>query len=75
MSTCECRITTFARELIILNVGQAWRIVHPPKRGRFLLASTPLVHRGFFLTWTANDLNRHVSTLLPVIIHSIKRLP
>jgi hypothetical protein len=37
---------------------QAWRVAHPPVRGRWWLASRPLVHRGFFLSWTANGLNR-----------------
>ena len=42
---------------------QAWRVPHPPKRGRWWLASRPLVHRGFFMTWTANGLNRQSPSL------------
>ncbi len=37
---------------------QAWRVVHPPKRGRWWMASRPLVHRGFYMTWAANGLNK-----------------
>ncbi|EIE18442.1 hypothetical protein COCSUDRAFT_68209 [Coccomyxa subellipsoidea C-169] len=39
---------------------QAWRVAHPPRRGRWWLASLPMVHSGFHYSWTANGLNRRV---------------
>ncbi|BDA48303.1 probable lipase at C-terminar half [Coccomyxa sp. Obi] len=39
---------------------QAWRVAHPPRRGHWWLASLPLVHSGFYYSWTANGLNRRV---------------
>ena len=37
---------------------QAWRTVHPPKRGHY--GRRPLVHLGFNKSWTRNDLNLRV---------------
>ena len=38
---------------------QAWRAVHPPKRGRW--GRRPLAHMGFLKSWTCNDLNVSVT--------------
>ena len=35
---------------------QAWRIAHPPVRGRTLLGTRPLVHVGFLKSWLAGGL-------------------
>ena len=45
-------------QALMAGLLQAWRVVHPPRRGRWWLASRPLVHRGFYKTWAANGLNR-----------------
>ena len=37
---------------------QAWRVMHPPKRGRY--GRRPLVHSGFNKSWTTNGFNRRV---------------
>ncbi len=38
---------------------QAWRQVHPPKRGRW--GQRPLCHMGFLKSWMRNDLNLRVT--------------
>ncbi|DBA85888.1 TPA: hypothetical protein ACH3X1_005433 [Trebouxia sp. C0004] len=35
---------------------QAWRIAHPPRRGRTWLGTRPLVHVGFLKSWLAGGL-------------------
>ncbi|KAK9817845.1 hypothetical protein WJX72_003000 [[Myrmecia] bisecta] len=37
---------------------QAWRTVHPPKRGSW--CTRPAVHAGFYRTWAYNQLNQRV---------------
>lgn len=39
---------------------QAWRTAHPPHRGRWFLATHPMVHKGFLQTWKANQLSERV---------------
>ncbi|KAK9902208.1 hypothetical protein WJX75_007799 [Coccomyxa subellipsoidea] len=39
----------------VLSDVQAWRAVHPPKRGRW--GRRPLVHVGFLKSWTQNGLD------------------
>ena len=48
---------------------QAWRVVHPPRRGRY--GWRPLVHSGFNNSWTKNGLNcRVVDRVLQIIAES-----
>ncbi|CAL8466198.1 g5734 [Coccomyxa elongata] len=47
---------------------QAWRTVHPPKRGGW--GRRPLVHRGFLKSWTANGLDARVVSRIKEIIQS-----
>ena len=58
---------------------QAWRVAHPPRRGHWWLASLPLVHSGFYYSWTANGLNRralfHASSLCLVLAAIIQQQP
>ena len=45
---------------------QAWRVVHPPRRGRY--GWRPLVHSGFNNSWTKNGLNcRIIDRVLQII--------
>ncbi|KAL3155310.1 hypothetical protein ABBQ38_010874 [Trebouxia sp. C0009 RCD-2024] len=39
---------------------QAWRIAHPPVRGKTWLGTRPLVHVGFLKTWLADGLKLKV---------------
>ena len=48
---------------------QAWRVVHPPRRGRY--GWRPLVHSGFNKAWTKNGLNcRVIDRVLQIIAES-----
>ena len=48
---------------------QAWRVVHPPRRGRY--GWRPLVHSGFNKAWTKNGLNRRIiDRVLQIIAES-----
>ncbi|CAL8466200.1 g5736 [Coccomyxa elongata] len=47
-------------------LSDAWRKVHPPKRGRW--GSRPLVHVGFLKSWIANGLDTRVISRIKEII-------
>ena len=48
---------------------QAWRVVHPPRRGSY--GWRPLVHSGFNNSWTKNGLNcRVIDRVLQIIAES-----
>ncbi|BDA51092.1 probable phospholipase A1-Igamma1, chloroplastic at C-terminar half [Coccomyxa sp. Obi] len=51
-----------------LSDVQAWRVVHPPKRGRW--GCRPLVHVGFLKSWTANGLDIRVISRIKEIIQA-----
>lgn len=45
-----------------MGAMQAWRIPHPPVRGKSWLSTRPLVHNGFLKSWLAGGLNGKVVT-------------
>ncbi|GMH44667.1 hypothetical protein BSKO_12619 [Bryopsis sp. KO-2023] len=47
-----------------------WRSVHPPKRGHYFMGTRPLVHAGFFESWTLGGLNYMVVNQVIGIMHS-----
>ncbi|CAL5228580.1 g11739 [Coccomyxa viridis] len=56
-----CMVLVFRGTASVANALadlQAWRVVHPPKRGRY--GRRPLVHSGFNRSWTKNNLNGRV---------------
>ena len=54
-------VTTYGRVQVqewLWYFVQAWRVIHPPKRGR--CGWRPLVHSGFLKSWTRNAFNSRV---------------
>ena len=41
---------------------QAWRVPHPPARGKRCMGTRPLVHVGFLKSWLAGGLNQKVTS-------------
>lgn len=44
----------------VLMLCQAWRIAHPPVRGKTWLGTRPMVHVGFLKSWLAGGLKLKV---------------
>ncbi|EIE24300.1 alpha/beta-hydrolase [Coccomyxa subellipsoidea C-169] len=42
------------------SLKNAWRAEHVPKRGRFWLGRRPLVHKGFWRSWSAHGIGDRV---------------
>lgn len=54
---------------------QAWRVPHPPARGKRCMGTRPLVHVGFLTSWLAGGLNQKVtSAVLKAVKHCRSRL-
>ena len=52
-----------------MRSAQAWRVVHPPKRGSY--GRRPLVHSGFNRSWIKNNLNgRIIDRVLQIVKES-----
>lgn len=51
---------------------QAWRAEHLPRRGRWWLGGRPLVHRGFWQSWSAHGVGDRVISYIGGILKNSK---
>ena len=51
---------------------QAWRVVHPPKRGHGFCMTRPLVHGGFMKSWLAGGFNTKVINHIMELVNARK---
>ncbi|KAL0026556.1 hypothetical protein WJX77_006522 [Trebouxia sp. C0004] len=49
---------------------QAWRVAHPPLRGRTWCCSRPLVHVGFMKSWLAGNFNQKIVHRVMDLVHT-----
>lgn len=54
---------------------QAWRVDHMPKRGHMWLGRRPLVHKGFWRSWTAHGVGDRVIKFLAQLLADSKLAP
>ncbi len=54
---------------------QAWRVAHPPLRGRTWCCSRPLVHVGFMKSWLAGNFNQKVIHRVMDLVHTCQAGP
>ena len=53
---------------------QTWRTDHPPKRGSALLRKRPMVHKGFWLSWSSKGVRDRVFDTIAQIMGSQGKL-
>ena len=53
---------------------QTWRTDHPPKRGAKLLGTRPMVHKGFWRSWSSQGVRDRVLDTVSQIMASQGRL-
>ena len=53
---------------------QTWRIDHPPKRGSMLMRKRPMVHKGFWLSWSGKGVRDRVFDTIAQIMASQGKL-
>ena len=78
MSRQTCRATLPLKGAVKLQSScmhmQTWRTDHPPKRGVKLLGTRPMVHKGFWRSWSSQGVRDRVFDTIAQIMASQGRL-